>query len=573
MIVMKKANKKTKKVIKKQRKASKKPKMKRRSIFNTDVLKKAKSNKIKKQKKEKKQKKQNMFTKKLGFFEKAANLPKFSLEKRKIMLVLPDDFKSFKYPLIPPFAYAQITKDKTGIYYNLIEPKLSDSEKEQYDKIITGLLEVIDIELTSIKKKEETIEYLQTQVQKVVDELGMKIENQSHQRIMYYIYRDFVGLNDIEPLFHDPYIEDISCDGMNIPLYIVHRKYGSMKTNIVYKDEGELKEFIVKMAERAGRFISYAEPLLDGSLPDGSRIQASFSKDVTTHGPTFTIRKFSEVPFSPIDLIGNRTVSTEVLAYLWMAVESGSSILIAGGTGTGKTSFLNILSMFIPKNKKIVTVEDTRELQLPHENWIPSVTRAGFTKDYGEISMFDLLKEAFRQSPDYVIVGEVRGKETYVMFQGMAAGMPSIGTMHAGKVDDVINRLETPPIDLSSSLIETLDLILIMTHARTKSESARRLKEVVEIESVDEKTGIARTNRLYSWLPATDSFEKRGYSWLMQEISRNKGIPLEDLQNEIMDRKKVLDWLYKSRITDYKEVSDILSEYMRDKKKVFDRVK
>jgi len=351
---------------------------------------------------------------------------------------------------------------------------------------------------------------------------------------------------------------------MNIPIYVVHRKYGSLKTNILFKDESELKEFIVKMAERCGRFISYAEPLLDGSLPDGSRIQASFSKDITTHGPTFTIRKFMEIPFSPIDIITNKTISSEVLAYLWLAIESGSSILIVGGTGTGKTSLLNVLSMFIPRNAKIITVEDTRELQLPHENWIPAVTRIGFSKEYGEVTMFELLKESFRQSPDYVIVGEVRGAEAYVMFQGMAAGMPSIGTMHAGKVEDVIHRLETPPISLSPSLIEVLDIVLLMVHTREKGESARRLKEVVEIESVD-PSGIARTNRVYSWLPESDDFEKRGYSWLLQKISQKKGISLEDLQTDIENRKKVLDSLVSGGVKNYKEVADIIAEYKKKK--------
>jgi flagellar protein FlaI len=520
----------------------------------------------------KKAKKKADFVSKFELFKKPKKLPKFKIGKKKAIILLPDEFKSFRYALIPPFSYAKITKDEEGIHYNVTEPKLNKKEKEDYEKIVSALIEVIDIELTAIKEKGKTIEYLQEQIQKVVHELDVNLDKKSHNKIMYYIYRDFVGLNELEPLFHDPYIEDISCNGVGIPLYIVHRKYGSLKSNIVYKDEDELKEFIVKLAERTGRFISYAEPLLDGSLPDGSRIQASFSKDVTSHGPTFTIRKFTEIPFSPIDMMNNKTVGAEVLAYLWLAIESGSSILIAGGTGTGKTSMLNILTMFIPKNKKIITVEDTRELQLPHENWIPSVTRMGFTKEYGEVTMFDLLRESFRQSPDYVIVGEVRGKETYVMFQGMAAGMPSIGTMHAGKVDDVINRLETPPINLSSSLIETLDLIIIMSHARNKGESARRLKEVVEIESVDQKTGIARTNRIYTWLPSTDSFEKRGYSWMLQEISKHKGIPLEELQTEIMQRTKVLTWLSKQKNMTYKDVSDLLSEYMRDKQKILKKV-
>ncbi len=549
-----------------------KKKSKKKGIFSTDVLKKT-NIKPKKEPKKKAKKRKPSFDLKLALFEEPKKLPKFKLGKKKKMIILPDQFKSFKYPLIPPFAYAQIKHDKKEVTYNLIEPNLSKKEKQDYEKILEGMLEVIDIELTAIKNKEKAIEYLNEQIEKVVHELNMKLTKQSHKKIMYYVYRDFIGLNELEPLFHDPYIEDISCNGVDIPLYVVHRKYGSLKTNIIYKDVDELKEFIVKLAERCGRFISYAEPLLDGSLPDGSRVQASFSKDVTTHGPTYTIRKFSETPFSPIDLIVNKTVSSEVLAYLWIAVEAGASILVAGGTGTGKTSLLNVLTMFIPKNSKIITVEDTRELQLPHDNWIPSVTRLGFAEEYGEVTMFDLLKESFRQSPDYVIVGEVRGKEAYVMFQGMAAGMPSIGTMHAGKVEDVINRLETPPIDLSSSLIETLDLILIMVHARGKGQSARRLKEVVEMESVDAKTGIARTNRLYSWLPASDTFEKRGYSWLLQKVSKHKGIPLEELQREVIIRKKILDWLVKDKIVDYKEVAKIFYDFSKNKTKYLTKIK
>jgi flagellar protein FlaI len=187
--------------------------------------------------------------------------------------------------------------------------------------------------------------------------------------------------------------------------------------------------------------------------------------------------------------------------------------------------------------------------------------------------MFDLLKEAFRQTPDYVIVGEIRGQEAYVMFQGMAAGMPSIGTMHAGKVEDVIHRLETPPINLSPALIETLDIVVIMVHAKEKGESSRRIKEIVEIESIDEKTGTARTNRAYSWLPSEDEFEYRGYSWLLQEISKLKGIGIESLQKDMLTRKKILDWMVKKDLRDYKEVAQIISDYYRDPKKVIKMVK
>lgn len=507
--------------------------------------------------------------------KKKVKLPKFEVTERGIIELPEGKEIDFKYPLLHPFAIAHLKYDKTKkeLVYNLIEPVLTQKEKENYDKIIESLLEILDVELSSIKKKEEAIKYLEDQISKILTESGVKIPKKSFLKIMYYIYRNFVGLNEIEPLMNDPYIEDISCDGTNVPLYIVHRKYGSLKTNIIYSDEKKLQEFIVKLAERCGRFISYAEPLLDGSLPDGSRIQASFSKDVTTKGPTFTIRKFVEEPLSPIDLIKNKTVNSEVLAYLWLAVESGSSILIGGGAATGKTTFLNALSMFIPPTAKIVSIEDTRELNLMHENWIPSVARAGFAKGIGEVTMFDLLKESFRQSPDYVIVGEVRGKEAYVMFQGMAAGFPALGTMHAGKVDDIIYRLETPPINLSPSLVETLDIVIVMVHAREKGEAARRIKEIIEIESVDPKTGAARTNKVYNWLIREDKFEYRGYSWLLQELSKLRGVSLDELQKEIAKRKKILEWMEKNNKTHFKEVASLLSEYYKNPKEFMKKVK
>jgi len=516
----------------------------------------------------------------IGFFgkmkkifskEKGMEFPDFKVAPANKLIVLPEDKRAeVEYPLIEPYAKAHIKWDPKAneTAYEVVEPPMTAEEEKMYKAIVDGLLEVLDIELSSIKIMEDAVDYLEEKIQKIIEEYGMKVSKESYMKIMYYIYRNFVGLNRIEPFMRDPYIEDISCNGTGVNLYIVHKKYGSLKTNIVYKDKEELREFVVKLAERCGRFISYGEPLLDGSLPDGSRVQASFAIDVTTRGPTFTIRKFVAEPYTPIHLLETGTVSSEMLAYLWLAIESGASFLIVGGAATGKTSLLNALSMFIPLSAKIITIEDTRELNLPHDNWIPSVARTGFTKGYGEVTMFDLLKEAFRQSPDFVIVGEVRGEEAYVMFQGMAAGFPAMGTMHAGKVEDVISRLETPPINLSPSLVETLDGVIVMVHAREKGESARRVKEIMEIESVDSTTGAARTNKVYGWLASHDTFEYRGYSWLMQELSKSRGTDLESLVKEQDKRRRLLEWMLKKKIIKFSDVSKILVEYSKDPKKI-----
>ncbi|MEM5778452.1 MAG: ATPase, T2SS/T4P/T4SS family [Candidatus Aenigmatarchaeota archaeon] len=497
------------------------------------------------------------------------------IQKQLIVTFPEKEGVGVKYSLIEPFVYVDIIYDEKEkeYIYNVIEPKLSEDEQKIYEKIVSGLMEIIDIELSAVKRKEEALSYLEEQTKKVLDEYEIKLSKEAFLKILYYVQRNFVGLNEIEPLMQDPYIEDISCDGIGIPIYIIHRRYGSIKTNIVFSDAKKLKEFVVKLAERSGRFISYAEPLLDGTLPDGSRVQATFASDVTTRGPSFTIRKFVQEPLSPIDLLNKKTVNSEILAYLWLAVENGASILIAGGVGTGKTTLLNALLMFVPSEAKIISIEDTRELNLPHENWVPAVTRVGFAKGYGEVNMFDLLKEAFRQTPSYVIVGEVRGAEAYVMFQGMAAGIPAMGTMHAGRVDDVIYRLQTPPINLSPTLIDTLDIVIIMIHTREKGESARRMKEIVEIESVDPVTGKTRTNQVFSWFPSEDNFEYHGTSYQLQEIAAHKGVEVSDLFKELERRKALLEWMQKNNIINYKDVVRILTEYRKNPKKVLKEAK
>lgn len=480
-----------------------------------------------------------------------------------------------RYPLLEPFAYARVSWNEKmkELVYNVQEPQLGKDDEETYSKIIKGLVEIVDVELSAIKNTEFAIKYVEEYMRKIISEYGLSVNRGQYLRLLYHVYRNFVGLNEIEPLMHDDYIEDIGCDGTGVPLYVVHKKFGSLRTNIVFSDLEKLRDFVVKLSERCNRYISYAEPLLDGTLPDGSRVQASLAGDVTTRGPTFSIRKFAEEPFSPIDMMENGTADAQMLAYLWLVVESGASILICGGVATGKTSFLNALSIFIPREAKIISIEDTRELQLPHENWIPSASRVGFgvsTADgkYGEVTMFDLLKESFRQNPDYVIVGEVRGAEAYVMFQGMAAGHPSIGTMHAGKVDDVIHRLETPPIELSPSLIETLDMIVLMVHAREVNKSARRVKEISEIESLDSTTGNANTNKVFAWMPSSDSFQFNESSVMFQKISKTKGTSIEQLKIEMERRKKLLEWMRKQGIRNYIRVAEVFSDYRKNPEKV-----
>jgi flagellar protein FlaI len=362
----------------------------------------------------------------------------------------------------------------------------------------------------------------------------------------------------------DYFIEDIECNGFNAPIYIVHRVFKNIKTNIKFNSLDRLTSFVEKLAQRCGKYVSYASPIIDGTLPDGSRVNATYTQEITSRGPTFTIRKFTKVPWTPTQLISFRTMSPEMLAYLWILIQYKSNILIAGGTASGKTTLLNAISFFIPPEARVVSIEDTRELTLSRENWLPSVARSGSgLGTLGEISMFNLLKSSFRQNPDYVVVGEVRGEEASVLFQGMASGHASLSTIHADSVDTLIKRLETPPINLSPTLINTIDVVGIMTHAIVGKQETRKLREIVEIVNVT-PDGIAVTNTPFVWGAREDVFYFKKASHAFEKISNRFGFTIPELEKEFRLRTALLNELVKRKIFGFKEVQDIVNHYLKD---------
>lgn len=472
-----------------------------------------------------------------------------------------------RYPLISPYAYAHIYwNEKTSeLVYDVEEPLLNEQERKILRLIKEALLEVINISYLSEKTIEEILDYLDKAIRLISYELSLSIPEKSYPKIFYYIYRDFIGLNEIEPLLRDYFIEDIECNGINSSIYIVHRLYRNIRTNIIFYDMDHLVSLVEKLAQRCGKYISYANPLLDGTLPDGSRVNATYTTEITTKGPTFTIRKFTKIPWSPIQLINFRTISPEMMAYFWLIIEYKMNILITGGTGSGKTSLLNALAFFIPPEARVVSIEDTREINIPRENWLPSVARTGLGGE--EIDLFTLLKESFRQRPDYVIVGEVRGKEAFVLFQGMASGHPSISTIHADSVEAVIKRLQTPPINLSPTLLNVLDVVAIMQHALVAGQETRKLAKIVEIIDVAED-GTATTNTPFIWDPKEDKFYYRTKIKLFEKISQRFGLSIEKIEEEFKTRTKLLYTLYKRKIFDFYEVQKIINRYYKNPKAV-----
>ncbi len=493
----------------------------------------------------------------------------FKLEEVSPKIKAPKDMKkvNITYELIKQFIKVTIHCQGKELVYDLIEPKLTKKETAIFNKLYDGLLQLIDLSPSQFKNKNELINYFENKIKFLLKEYDYQVSEKSYDKLMYYIYRNFIGFNEIEGLMQDDYIEDINCNGLNTEIYIKHRLFGNMKTNIIYKDNEKIKNFIIKLAQRCNKHISYSDPFLEGSLADGSRIEGTISEEISPKGPNFSIRKFRRIPFSPTELISSNSISAEAFAYLWYLIEHKVNILIIGGSGAGKTTLLTSLLTFIPLNSKIVSIEDTREIRIYHGNWIATVIRdsVGGLK-MGEVDLNKLLRESFRENPEYVVVGEVRGKETYVMFQGMASGHPTLSTFHSEDVPSVISRLKTPPINLPSSLIELLDVVITVIKNEDKNSLIRRVKKIEEFIKIDEARGVAETKTIVSYDSKNDSFEYTPMSRILEKISINQGINQENIKRIIKDREKFLLSLVKKEIFDLYEVQKEIENYIYDEK-------
>jgi archaeal flagellar protein FlaI len=479
------------------------------------------------------------------------------------------------YPVNEPYAYIRIIYDhSTHEYtYQVIEPVLTDPEKDLLKELKERLFETLDINTKDISK-EDARGKLRIAANEIMQDFGLKLAPIQREKIHYNMYKDFLGDGLIDPIMHDKYIEDISCDGVHTPLFAFHASYESMKTTLAYHTAEELDSFVTKLAQRSGKYISIAEPILDATMQDGSRIQMTLGQEVTAHGSTFTIRKFKDEPITPTDLIEWHTFAPLSIAYIWLCVENGKSAIFAGGTASGKTTALNAISLFIPPMAKIVSLEDTREVKLPHPNWIPSVTRDSFdTAGRGEINMYELLRAAMRQRPEYIIVGEVRGKECQTLFQAMSTGHVTYSTTHADSVASVVHRIENPPMDVPRNMLSALDFICVQVQARVGGKRIRRNKQIVEILDIDPRTNELITNEVFKWRSATDEHSYSGKSYLLEEIMEAKGWSENRMREELKRRQEVLEWMRIKKIRHYKDVAKILISYHRDPEAVIEKVR
>lgn len=475
-------------------------------------------------------------------------------------------------------SYVRLLYDKATNrhLYEVIEPHLTSAEVEVLDFLRDTLVRTLDGRRSNEDQDWEA--YLVDAIERAIVDHSILVDDISKERLEYYLIRDFLGFGPIDILMRDPMIEDISCDGPDIPVYVFHRQYESIKTNVSYEEEASLDSFVIRLAQRSGKHISLATPLLDATLPDGSRLQATLSREVTPRGSSFTIRRFRADPLTPPDLVRYRTFSPTMAAFFWFAMEEGNSIIFSGGTASGKTTTLNAVSQFIPPQKKIVSIEDTREINLQHENWIAGITRAALTTTSDRsgaqnIDMYKLLEAALRQRPEYLLVGEVRGREALTLFQAMATGHATYSTLHADSIASAVYRLENEPINVPRLMLQTLEAVAIQVQARVDGQMVRRIKEVTEIVDIDPDTGDLLTNTVFRWNSKEDKQEYLGKSVILEKIMEKENLTAQEVEREWNNRTLLIEWMMEKGIRHITDVANVLSAYYSNPDEVLQRVR
>ncbi len=490
---------------------------------------------------------------------------------------LPKGFKVVeRYPLYEPFSQVIIVQDpKTGEHkYILDELQLDPLERGIYNRILEMLLAEIESpkeEITDPRK------FFAEEAKKIVDKYRISLgwlPDVSWYKILYHAERDLVGFGKIDPLMRDPNIEDISCDGVNKSVYIWHRLYESIETNLQLESDEALDNMVVKLVHMAGKHVSSAFPIVDASLPGKHRLAVCYRREITPFGTAFTIRKFRDDPYSIIDLINIGTFTEEMAAYLWICLENRASIMVLGGTAAGKTTALNALACLIKPGSKIITIEETAELNLSHENWVSLIARQSYGlggNSIGEVALFDLVKTSMRHRPDMLIVGEVRGQEAYVLFQALATGHGGMCTMHAENLDSAVKRLTQKPMEISPAYIPLMNLVLSVQRVHLVKNGIK--KAYRRILSVNEIAGYEDYVNIYQWDPITDeqgsSVEN---SPLIASVAKRRGVDVEELLQEMGRRKDVLHWMREQKIRSYKEVAAIIAEYYARPKEFYEKI-
>ncbi|HJX24060.1 MAG TPA: type II/IV secretion system ATPase subunit [Candidatus Bathyarchaeia archaeon] len=487
----------------------------------------------------------------------------------KVANIIPVDVEDIveTYWVREPYAKVKIgvrTQSEKSLFYIVEEMQLDEIEIDAYKRLASLLEKEIRPPKSADMDQSKYVMEEAARLSKRYSRSFKQVTPAGWEKVFHYIDRNMVGYGDLDTLIGDPRIEDISCNGVDRAIYVWHQQYEGIPTNVVFKEEADYNNLIIKLAHMSGKHISSAYPVLDAMLPEKHRLAATFMREVSSFGSSFTIRKFREKPFSIVDLIKLGTIDAELAAYFWLLLENKMSIMIIGGTGAGKTSMLNALGSLLLPNDKIVTVEEVNELNLYHENWVQLVSRRGFkfgASDSNAISLFDLVKLSLRYRPEYIVVGEVRGEEAYVLFQAMATGHGGLCTMHADSLDHAIKRLTSPPMNVSEIYIPLMNVCIYTSRSEIPGKEGdrdfgRRIRTVSEVLDFDNLRIIS------DWSPISDSFETTvNESILLERLAQVKGLTKNDLLEDIKNRTAVLNGLVATDTTDQIEISKALRNY------------
>ena len=462
--------------------------------------------------------------------------------------------------------------------YNVFKQKYSSEEKLLLSELRENL---VDLAISSDESLHVNEDKLLNDIKNFLfaklanNSQNNAISNEYLDNLARKLFQDLVGYGEIDPLIRDDNLEEIMVIGIDKPVFVYHREYGMMKTNILFKDAGEVMNLIDSIARQINRRIDQESPILDGRLPDGSRVNATIPP-ISADGPSMTIRKFKRDPLTIIDLINSKTISVELAAFFWLCFDGlgvkSANAIISGGTSSGKTTTLNALSSFINPKERIITIEDTLELQIPHEHVIRMETRPPNVENRGELTMNDLVKNSLRQRPDRIIVGEVRGSEAITLFTALNTGHSGFGTLHSNDARETITRLTNAPMSVPNIMISAIDFIIMQNRIyRPDGVSFRRISEVAEVSGIEE--GVIQLNKIFEWDPQSDTIKNVGItSKTLTEIAKVSGNSLNSLHDEIKNREIVLQHMVNQNIRSIRDVSTVLEMYYLDSQKVLNRI-
>ena len=457
--------------------------------------------------------------------------------------------------------------------YNITKQNYTTKEKELLGEIRENLVDLAISTGENIQANEEKLlNNIKSFLFYRLDDVPIEYINKLSRKIL----RDIAGYGEIDPLIQDDDLEEIMIIGINKPVFVYHRSYGMMKTNITFTNEQDLLDLIDTIARQINRRIDQESPILDGRLTDGSRINATIPP-ISADGPSLTIRKFRKDPFTIVDLINSKTISVELAAFFWLCFDGlgvkSANAIISGGTSSGKTTTLNALSAFINPSERIITIEDTLELQIPHEHVIRMETRVANVENKGELTMNDLVKNSLRQRPDRIIVGEVRAGEAITLFTALNTGHSGFGTLHSNDARETITRLTNEPMSVPEIMIQAIDFIIMQNRIYTPSgKSFRRISEVAEVVGIEE--GVVQLNKIFQWTPETDTIDNVSItSKTLSQIANLSGKSMNELYHEIEKREMVLSHMVRNNIRSVSEVNNILERYYKNPEEILNEIR